>query len=237
MDIPKFLLAAVSVLVSFASCHSGESDDPASPVARIMPLGVPITASSAGLPSYRYFLWHLLTDQGYRIDFVGTLHGVSDGLPAHSDFDMDHEGHPGWRADEVLAQIRGWATATSPDVVLIHLGHNDLCQGQGIQGTVEEIAAIVDELRTVNAAVKIVVAQVIASSAPCHSQIASFNMQLPTLVSTRSTASSPVVLVDQHTGFEPATMTVDGTHPNVAGDSRMASRWFEKLAPLLRKIS
>jgi len=28
-------------------------------------------------------------------------------------------------------------------------------------------------------------------------------------------------------------MTYDGTHPNAVGDSRMADRWFEKLAPTL----
>ena len=31
-----------------------------------MPLGDSITASSKGLNSYRYYLWHLLLDQGYH---------------------------------------------------------------------------------------------------------------------------------------------------------------------------
>ena len=42
---------------------------------------------------------------------------------------------------------------------------------------------------------------------------------------------SPVVLVDQYSGFDPSTMTYDGTHPNAIGDSQ--DRWFEKLAPML----
>ena len=48
----------------------------------------------------------------------------------HSDFDINHEGHWGWRADEVLAKIDGWAEQTTPDIVLVHLGSNDILQKQ-----------------------------------------------------------------------------------------------------------
>ena len=40
-------------------------------------------------------------------------------------------------------------------------------------------------------------------------------------------------IVDQYSGFDPSTMTYDGTHPNAVGDARMADRWFEKLTPVL----
>jgi lysophospholipase L1-like esterase len=53
------------------------------------------------------------------------------------------------------------------------------------------------------------------------------------LVADKNQTESPIVLVDQYTGFDPATMTYDGTHPNAAGDSHMADRWLEKLGPLL----
>jgi acyl-CoA thioesterase I len=76
---------------------------------KIMPLGDSITESNTGQFSYRYYLWHLLLAKGYHTDFVGSRHGVGNGPPANPDFDMDHEGHAGWRADEILAQIRVWA--------------------------------------------------------------------------------------------------------------------------------
>jgi lysophospholipase L1-like esterase len=59
------------------------------------------------------------------------------------------------------------------------------------------------------------------------------NAQLPALVSAKNSVESPLVLVDQFTGFDPTTMTTDGFHPNAIGESRMADRWFEKLAPML----
>jgi lysophospholipase L1-like esterase len=172
-----------------------------------------------------------LLDQGYHIDFVGSQHGVGNGPPANPDFDMDHEGHAGWRADEILAQVQAWATAASPDFVLIHVGTNDLSQGQSVTSTVSDIGGIIDVLRTVNPHIRILLAQLIAKTGV--PSIAVLNGNLPALVADKAQAESPIVLVDQHSGFDPSTMTYDGTHPNAIGDLRMADRWFEKLAPML----
>ena len=200
---------------------------------RIMPLGDSITQSVTPYNSYRYYLWHLLLSENYRVDFVGSRNGVGGGLPANPDFDMDHEGHAGWRADEILANIQAWAMQASPDAVLLHIGHNDLCQGQSIASTVVDIGGIVDVLRTVNPHIHILLAQLIASS-DCG--IPLLNAKLPALVADKTTAESPITLVDQYTGFDASTMTFDGTHPNAIGDLRMADRWFEKLAPVLDSI-
>lgn len=198
-----------------------------------MPLGDSITQSFAGLPTYRFFLWQLAQARGYRIDFVGSRRGVAGGVPLHDGFDMDHEGHSGWRADEILAQVSGWARAASPDIVLIHLGHNDLCQGEDVASTVGELAAIIDALRAINASVSVIVAQVVASANPCHSQIPTFNAALPAMVAAKNTAASQVFLADLFTGFTPSTMTWDGVHPNGSGESWMADRWFAVLDPWL----
>jgi lysophospholipase L1-like esterase len=195
-----------------------------------MPLGDSITESSKGRNSYRYYLWHLLIDNGFHVDFVGSQRGVGGGPPANSDFDMDHEGHAGWRADEILNHIHDWATAASPDVVLLHIGTNDVCQRQSVPSTVSDISGIIDVLRTVNPRIRILLAQLINSS---NCPPAALDARLPALVADKNSQVSPIVLVDQFSGFDPATMTYDGTHPNAAGDSRMADRWFEQLAPVL----
>jgi acyl-CoA thioesterase I len=200
---------------------------------KIMPLGDSITESNTGQFSYRYYLWHLLLAKGYRIDFVGSRYGVGNGPPANPDFDMDHEGHAGWKADEILAQIQVWAMEASPDIVLLHIGHNDLCRGQSVTSTVSDIGGIIDVLRTVNPHVRVLLAQVIASASTCHTGIPALNASLPALVADKDRPESPLTLVDQYSGFDPSTMTYDGTHPNAVGDARMADRWFEKLTPVL----
>lgn len=232
------VMVTLSILLSLSGC--GGSDDSGSPepgpaagAAKIMPLGDSITESAAGMPTYRYFLWHLAQGAGYRVDFVGSKNGAYGGLPANTDFDMDHEGHWGWRADEVLVRVTEWATAASPDIVLLHLGHNDLCQDEDVASTVGDVAAVIDALRDVNPRVAIVLAQNIGSTWPCHARLPAFIAELPTLAAEKSTAESPITLVDQHTGFDPAAMTWDGQHPNAAGESRMADRWFRALQPIL----
>ncbi len=116
---------------------------------------------------------------------------------------------------------------------MIHIGHNDLHEGQGVKSTVDNISSIIDRLRTVNPKMRILLAQLIASSNPRHKDIPLLNAQLPALVAAKNSVESPVILVDQYTGFDPTTMTTDGVHPNGIGESRMADRWFEKLAPML----
>jgi acyl-CoA thioesterase I len=233
------LTALIAAFIgSLAACGS-EAENSAPPsapptssaIVKIMPLGDSITQSTKGLNSYRYYLWHLLINKGYHVDFVGSKHGVGDGPPADPDFDMDHEGHAGWRADEIATQVHVWATAASPDFVLLHIGTNDLSQRQTVDSTVNDIRSIIDVLRSVNPRVHILLAQIIAKvGVP---SIAVLNGRLPALVADTQQPDSPIVLVDQYSGFDPSTMTYDGTHPNADGDSRMADRWFEKLAPML----
>jgi len=244
--LPTYLVKRASttaisiVLLGLVGCGAGSDPEtstaPVSQISnaivRIMPLGDSITQSLSPLNSYRYYLWHLLS-ASYRIDFVGSRNGVGGGPPANPDFDMDHEGHAGWRADEILASLQVWATQASPDIVLLHIGHNDLCQGQSVASTVVDIANIIDVLRMVNPRVHVLLAQLIAS-ADCG--IPTLNAKLPALVADKNTTESPITLVDQYTGFDAATMTFDGTHPNAIGDSRMADRWFEKLATVLDTV-
>ena len=228
--------AAIGAFIGFVAACGSEADNSApalqsSAAVNIMPLGDSITESNKGLNSYRYYLWHLLLDHGYRVDFVGSKRGVGNGPPGNSDFDMDHEGHAGWRADEILNHINDWARAASPDIVLLHIGTNDLCQGQTVASTVIDIGNIIEVLRTVNPRIRILLAQLIANAGGCS--IPAFNAKLPTLVADKNQVESPIVLVDQYSGFDPTSMTYDGTHPNAVGDSRMADRWFEQLAPVL----
>ena len=62
---------------------------------KILPLGDSITANTE-TKSYRYYLWNMLTTDGYKIDFLG-----SQKYQIYDNFDPDHEGHSGWRADRI----------------------------------------------------------------------------------------------------------------------------------------
>ena len=121
---------------------------------RIMPLGDSITlgGSSGVVPddqafyvSYRKALWDKLEAAGYVTDFVGSQVGGS----AIPDFDPDHEGHGGWRDDEILngrksqpnkGKLIEWLINNQPDIVLLHIGTN------GVESSPDDIEAILENL-------------------------------------------------------------------------------------------
>ena len=77
---------------------------------------------------YRVPLAWALTQSGHNVTTMGTLTtGPSDVVPARW---INHEGHPGWRFDEIDGILdKSLATsATPPNLVTIHLGTNDCGQ-------------------------------------------------------------------------------------------------------------
>jgi len=202
---------------------------------RIMPLGNSITQGDVEFGSYRRPLWHMLNKLGYNVDFVGStrLH-----YPRHEplipDYDMDHEGHRGWRVEHILARIEGEAELEVPDIVLIHLGTNDIFHHQENPGTVEELRRIILRLRELNPQIRILLAQIIPiDDKILFGEVEKLNALLPALAADLSTPLSPVILVDQFTGFDPGEDTYDGVHPNKKGNIKMAERWHAGLISFL----
>lgn len=229
---PRVLKAVPTILVVsiFVSAGARAADPP-----KIMLLGDSITQGNATHDSYRRPLWHLIDDAGIPVDFVGSMDQNFDHVPnPNPDFDLDHEGHWGWRADAILTQITTWATAAQPDVVLMHLGSNDAFQAQDETTTVDELKQIVEALRAVNPDVIVLVAQILPSAnATEDAAVDALNALIPPMVEANSTEQSPIHVVDQNTDFDPATETYDGQHPNAAGEQEMAERWFAVLEPIL----
>ncbi len=230
----SLVYAAVAVLVAAAMVALTRPALSATAAVRIMPLGDSITA---GPGCWRALLWDRLQKAGYtNIDFVGTQSGGGCSVP----LDPDHEGHAGMSATGIASQnlLPGWLSATNPNIVLMHLGTNDMW-GNYIP-TADILTAygtLVDQLRANNPAMKIIVAQIIPmnpSSCPeCAQEVVALDAAIPAWAAARSTAQSPIVVVDQWTGFDTATDTGDGVHPNASGDQKMANRWYPALAPLL----
>lgn len=200
---------------------------------KIMPVGDSITHGDKVLNSYRRALWQKLLAGMYTVDFVGGQHSNYDGLPPNPDFDLDHHGHGGWRTYEILPEIRQWTLDCKPDIILLHVGTNDLVDERTVESTRDNISAIIDQIRLANPAMKILLAQLIPSSwsVRLNNDISSLNALLPTLVAEKNTNASPVAVVDQNTGFniEAGGDLYDQLHPNASGEEKMAERWYQSL--------
>jgi lysophospholipase L1-like esterase len=199
----------------------------------IMPLGDSITQGWDGHDSYRYDLWSSLAQAGYDIDFIGSQNAIGSGSAPHvNSYDPNHEGHAGWSANQLRDNAANFATLNHPDIVLLHIGTNDVSESQPPAEIIDEVGGIIDNLRTVVPDVTVLLAQIIPA-AGFVTATQNFNNLIPGLVSSKNTAQSPVLMVDQFTGFNPATDTFDGTHPNATGEGKMAAQWYTALQNLL----
>ncbi len=210
---------------------------------KIMALGDSITQAENGQNSYRKELWEKLTVAGYNVDFVGSENRNKDNNNFEdSSFDPDHEGHWGWRIDEIIngrggeGKLSDWLTGYTPDVVLIHLGSNDAIQNNSAITSVEELNQVIDILRQDNEDVTIFLSQLIpAVDGGFNSRIQDLNNRITGIVADKNQANSPVILVNQN-GFNANTDTYDGVHPNDAGEAKMAQKWFNALKDYLDPV-
>lgn len=221
------LLMAVGWALAVAGCRGLEAPVPV----RIMPLGDSITQGSRRYDSYRRPLWLRLQEAGYTVDFVGSSPRNHGGSPPHDDFDRDHEGHWGWRVDQVLAELEPWTRSAQPDIVLVHLGSNDLFRPEEPAEVVRELRAVVDTLRRVRPDVVVLLAEIIPAAGG-EAAMRAYNEGVRALAA-ESFGEAQVRAVDLFSGFDPERHTYDGVHPNSVGEAWMAERWFEALRPFL----
>lgn len=236
MNFKKFSLIALLLLTSCGGGGGGGSDDdgddqPQS-ILRIMPLGDSITQAEGPQASYRYWLWNQLVEAGASFDFIGSKVGHHRGTEPYTDFDRDHQGHWDFRTRDVLAVISAPTYNYQPDIVLIHIGSNDMFRDGTVQGTIADIGGIIDRLRQLNPGVIIVLAKIIPSTRSLEKIIA-LNEAIPGLVVAKNTDASPIILVDQFAGFNLTTDSYDGIHPDGSGERKISSKFFEAIIPFL----
>jgi hypothetical protein len=156
-------------------------------------------------------------------------------------FDQDHEGHWGWRADEILfgrpgeGSLSEWLVNYTPDLALIHIGTNDVDQLQSKESSVTEIKEIIDTLRSDNPNMIIFLAKLIPINSVVlyNPGIIELNGEIDGIAADKSTVDSPVWVVDQYNGFDAAADTYDNFHPNTVGEEKMAQKWYDAMQTYL----
>ncbi|KAF2672877.1 SGNH hydrolase [Microthyrium microscopicum] len=125
---------------------------------------------------------------------------------------------------KVLAKV-------TPDIVLILLGINDLTFGGKPPTIVEAFGQFVDEMRKSNPKMKIVVAQIPPSKS---SDTKALDSAIAAWAPTKSTAASPITVVDCAAGFNPSSDTRDGVHFSATGDKKVATCFATELVKILK---
>lgn len=198
---------------------------------RVMPLGDSITEGTQVPGGYRIGLWQRLATNRYTVDFVGTQFNGSSTLGDH-----DHEGHPGWRIDQIDANITGWLNTLNPRTVLLHIGTNDILQNFNVSGAPSRLSTLIDHITTAKPAADVFVAQIIPlSNASQDAAVRTFNSAIPGIVQSKVNAGKHVHLVNMYAALTTADLT-DGVHPTAGGYDKMAATWYSALLSVAGSI-
>lgn len=219
----------------------------ARPIQRIMAVGDSITEGVQGQVSYRQELERLLTRSGCSFEMVGSEFGSQDIVP--STFVSRHEGYSGHRADHInlgntkskknrnegIVAMMGF----SPDVVLLHVGTNDITRNEPVNTIVNDIEDIVENIRNINPDTLVFVANVIprfvngvvdpTTDALSDAIEASFNSPDTSKDDDDLGGFNNVFIVDVRSGYVRDNSLADGRHPNNSGESKIANAFFNAL--------
>lgn len=191
---------------------------------RVMPLGDSITEGTQVPGGYRIGLWQRLASNGYRVDLVGSQSNGPASLGDH-----DHEGHPGWRIDQIDANIVGWLNTYQPHTVLLHIGTNDVLQNYNVSTAPNRLSTLIDHIVATAPSAEVFVAQLTPlSNAGQDAAVRTFNAAIPGIVQAKVNAGKHVHLVDMHSAVSTAELT-DGIHPTATGYDKMAATWYSAL--------
>lgn len=197
---------------------------------KIMPLGDSITCGAGTTPfnGYRKPLYLSLTAAGYPVDFVGTQ--------TNGDFaDPQHEGHCGWMAEGgtgggILPNVYNWLTTNPADIVLLHIGTNDIT----VSGEdANEVSDILDEIDRYSEDIPVILALIINrradDSASKRQATTQFNLDVNDMAQNRISAGDDIFIINMEPALDYNVIggdMLDQLHPRNSGYEKMAQQWY-----------
>jgi lysophospholipase L1-like esterase len=215
---------------------------------KIMPFGDSVTSrGSDPESSYRYWLWKDLTDAGINnFVFIGNQSGVSDGTPANSWPQENYEGGDGLTSSDALDIAPDAATFDGgSDIVLLDFGSNDISPaGIPLDQTINNLQQVIQTFANQNPNVLVLIAKPTPFAPDPSSSKADQKIQkrqqsqlagmIGKLARTEKKAGINVIAVDLFGGFNVKKDTVDGAHPDIIGEQKIATKFFKVLKKQLK---
>ena len=230
----------VSLLNKVLSLFGGASKpDPTGPQPlRIMPLGASVTygmgSSSVNYNAgYRGYLQNYLRSAGIKYDMVGSMKSGN-----MIQYDTDNEGHIGYRIDQIASNATRWLKNNPPDVVILHIGGNDVFQKYKLDEAPARLDALIDQIRANSpSGVKIVVFTLLdTSDANFQPLVTAYNKELRTVVAKQSATHKDVFLAEMEGKIDVKTELSDKQHPNAKGYAKMAISCANALGEFLPEM-
>ncbi len=208
------------------------------PFVNVMPLGDSITwgyqiksGKAVVIDGYRRDLWVRLRKVGMNVNFVGSCPRPKwDKWKCNGKGTMgdnNHEGHSGYRIDQLSANVPAWMNKYKPRIVLLMAGTNDIAQRYDLNNAPARMSKLIDRIRAARPSAHIFVATIPQYRDPANkARVKAYNDGVVKVVRSKGKL---VHLVPQHiVGTERKDFS-DHVHPSDCGYAKLSFVWYNTL--------
>jgi acyl-CoA thioesterase-1 len=197
------------------------------PLGDSLTVGVSATVTAGQEVGYRSPLYTSMIARGDKVDFVGSQLNGTFSSPLH-------EGHSGYRTDNIDAGLSTWLPAAKPQVILLMAGTNDV--SQGLTTAAANMSTLLDHIASLLPNARIYVSSIppIDPAKPGGSTTAAnlataYNAALPGVVSSRAAAGVNVHYINAAGSLSLSDLDSGGVHLTPTGYSNLAAAWLAGL--------
>ena len=199
---------------------------------KVLPLGDSITYGQGAPGGYRAPLYQDLINGNFNVNFVGT----QNNNPVTWLSQTNHEGHSGYRIDQIASGFLSWVKVVpKPDVILLLIGTNDYGQTNDTAHATNRLDQLIQLIATNQPQARLIVANLtLRTDNPALEQLieTTYNPLVPGIVAKHAALGQLVSFVDLHSVVNAAQLS-DGLHPNAAGYNQMAAAWLAAISQVV----
>ncbi len=207
---------------------------------KVLPFGDSITfgVGSTDEGGYRSRLFALTHAANEKMTFVGSQ-VTGPAQVAGVSFPRNHEGRSGWTIDPGFSTWAGGISSlvpspafnTTPHIVLLMIGTNDVNASQGQGAMISRLGSLVDKIVQAAPDALIVLAQ-ITPLGWSPQALSNYNAAIPAFVDTRAADGQHIIRVDM-SKMALSGLDGDNIHPNNQGYDFMAGVWHDAIKEFL----
>lgn len=193
----------------------------------VLPLGDSITHgfNSSDDAGYRSALFKLAVAASQKVTFIGSLSNGPSSVSGQT-FPKNHEGHDGITVTGITDYVPPKkAFTTVPDIVLLHIGTNDMTSNANATTTANQLDTLVTNIVQAAPDALVVVAKIVPLGYS-NTNYDQYIAKIPDVVKAHAAKNEHVVMVDMSTLPGSDIRGNGNVHPTDKGYADMADLWY-----------